>query len=170
MAAKHKYCKRYETVDEPVGWFKHFYRPVSVLRWASVWNQTWVSLYWCFLVTYRHTDFILQCLPPPCGEKSAAATDLSFQAVTKERPPSVPGLSVLLWASKSIICSAHLKRAPGAHIPNPSSVNHRLLPVFIFWLIHVLCPCGFRCDHECLIVSALEQAAAWCFNGQLTNI
>lgn len=50
----------------------------------------------CFGVCLSHTDtythFILQCLPPPCGGKTtAAATDLSFQAVTKERPPSVPG-------------------------------------------------------------------------------
>lgn len=46
--------------------------------------------------THTHSHFILQCLPPPCGEKTiAAATDLSFQAATKERPPSVAGLYAL---------------------------------------------------------------------------
>lgn len=34
------------------------------------------------------------------GKTTAAATDLSFQPVTKERPPSVPGLSVLLMGQQ----------------------------------------------------------------------
>lgn len=160
-----------ETVDEPVGWFTHFYRRVSVLRWASVCNLTWVSVFWCFLVTYRHTDFILQCLPPPCGEKSAAATDLSFQAVTKERPPSVPGLSVLLMGQQKYHLFGPSKESTRS--PHPKSVSSQSQIIACIYSLVDACSLSLWIQMwpwmpHC--VSALEQVAAWCFDGQLTNI
>lgn len=84
--------------DGPVGALTNlvfWVRPVP--RWGSCRTEHEYFMFLLFAChRHTHSHFILQCLPPPCGEKTiAAATDLSFQAATKERPPSVAGLYAL---------------------------------------------------------------------------
>lgn len=75
------------------------------------------ALAFCWL-SLRRCRLVLQCLPPPRGEKnSAAASDFSFQAATKESPPICPGPPCSYWACRRIICSAHPKTAPGGLAP-----------------------------------------------------
>lgn len=57
----------------------------------------------CLGVCLSHTHAFHFAVPttPMWGKTTAAATDLSFQAVTKERPPCVPGLSLLLMGQQT---------------------------------------------------------------------
>lgn len=70
--------------------------------------------FWCLLATNTHTVHLAVPTTPMWGKTTAAATNLFFQAVTKERPPSVPPLSMLLTAAKvsSVQPSKHNTRRP----------------------------------------------------------
>lgn len=110
------------------------------------------------LVAYRHTHtqirthFYLAVPTTPMWRKTiAAATDLSFQAITKEGPPSVPGLYMLLMVQQKYHLFSPSK--DNTRRPHTKSVKRRDFYPFSIWLKRVLCPCAFRCDHECSVVS-----------------
>lgn len=118
----------------------------------------------CFGVCLSHTH-ISSCSAyhPHVGEKPLQLLQISPFRLLQKRDPR------LSQASKSIICSGHLKRAPGGHIPNPRNYQ-RFLPIFSsaetcsasLWI--QMWPWMFHC------VSAPQQAAARCLDIQLTNM
>lgn len=118
------------------------------------------SLTWIFCVCLSHTDthtqirthFYLAVPTTPMWRKTiATATDLSFQAITKEGPPSVPGLYMLLMVQQKYHLFSPSK--DNTRRPHTKSVKLRDFYPFSIWLKRVLCPCAFRCDHECSVVS-----------------
>lgn len=87
-------------------------------------------MFWCLLVTYRHTFDFAVPTTPMWGKTTAAAIDLSFQAVTKERPPFVPGLSVLLIGQQKYHLFSECKDS--ARRPHTKSV--KLSQIFAHFL------------------------------------
>lgn len=109
----------------------------------------------CFGVCLSHTDththiyHLAVPTTPMWGKTTAAAADLSFQPVTKERPPSVTGLSVLLMDRQKY----HLVHPSKDRTRRPHTKSVKPSQIWAHFLFAWKVSCEFRSDHECSIVS-----------------
>jgi len=110
-------------------------------------------MFWGLLVTSRHTHthtHISSCSAyhPHVGKNHCSCHRSLLSGCYKRETPVYPRPVSAL--SKSIIWSVHLEGS--SRRPHTRSVKlARDFGPYSLWLKRVLCPCEFRCDHECSI-------------------